>query len=565
MKRIKNIYPTCISFLLLILIWTYISTLSKNNLPMPFEVLKTLKSEYKILLLQLCVTLQEAFLGIVFSLVLALVIVYLTYISDLVKKILSPIIFISQCIPIIAIAPIIVLALGYGILPKVVIVILNCFFPICIPLITEVNEINQEQINLLKTMRASRNQIFKYVVIPSMRNSFFSGLKISITYSIISAVISEWLGGEHGIGIYITRAKKSYEMNKLIAAVLLICVISVLATKLIDLIQKKTFKSYSLIFMLFPIILIFLSSNIHNDTHSKNLFEIDMVLDYVPNTNHTGIYVADKLGFFNDEKIKVNIHQPPQDGASSLVLSGKAQFGIDFQDQLIPIIEKQDLAEKIMVLATIVQHNTATLISKNENSLSSINDLKEKRLAISSNPIDQKLFGFLTHNIKNVNFVITDVLDSIEALNGNIDVIPCYYGWDVIAAKIKGVNVKSLFYREIDESLDFYTPVIVANKNFVLENPDITKKFMRAISKGYTYAARHPFESAKLLCEAVPELSEKLIIESQKYLSSQYIADADCWGYIDKNRWNQFYEWIYENGISETKIYEKDVVYNDFL
>lgn len=564
MKKIKNTYPTCISFLLLILIWTFVSTISKNNLPMPFDVIQTVKSEYKILLLQLCVTLKEAFLGIVFSLVLALVVVYLTYISDFVKKILSPIIFISQCIPIIAIAPIIVLALGYGLLPKVVIVILNCFFPICISLITAMEKTNQEQINLLKTMRASRNQIFKYVVIPSMRNSFFSGLKISITYSIISAVISEWLGGEHGIGIYITRAKKSYEMNKLMAAVILICVISILATKIIDSLQKKTFKKHSLIFMLFSIFMIFLSNNMH-DTHSKNLFEIDMVLDYVPNTNHTGIYVADKLGFFNDEKIKVNIHQPPQDGASSLVLSGKAQFGIDFQDQLIPLIEKPDLAEKIMVLATIVQHNTATLISKNENSLSSINDLKEKRLAISSNPIDQKLFGFLTRNIKNVDFVITDVLDSIEALNGNIDVIPCYYGWDVIAAKINGVNVKNLFYREIDESLDFYTPVIVANKNFVLENPDVTQKFMRAISKGYTYAARHPFESAKLLCEAVPELSEKLVIESQEYLSKQYIADTDCWGYIDKNRWNRFYKWAYENGIAETKIYEKDVVCNDFL
>lgn len=445
MKKLKYTLTRTIIILLLFLIWHITSVKLDGKIPTPLEVLIAMGLEYKVLTYNLVFTLKEALVGLLFSILLVYFFTYISYLVPLIKKAFTPIVLLSQTIPFIAIAPIIVLAFGYGFLPKVIIVILNCFFPLCISLLNGMEDVNQDNVNLLKTMGANKNQIFRYVVTPSLRCYFFSGLKISVTYSIISAVIGEWMGGSLGIGIYITRAKKSYEMNKLIAAVVLICLVSILVSKVVDLIQKKTLRKWSITLVgIFSLLIIF-SSEVTPE--NKNLSVIDFCLDYTPNTNHTGIYVADKLGFFQEEGLKVNILQPPQDGASSLVASGKVQFGIDFQDQLSSMLENPKLSDEIKVVATIVQHNTAVLISKKQNRIKDIYDLSNKKLAISSSPIDQKLLGALARNVKNLEFIITDATDVITTLDTGIDVMCCYYGWDVIAAKKKNIDVNYLFYR----------------------------------------------------------------------------------------------------------------------
>lgn len=105
----------------------------------------------------------------------------------------------------------------------------------------------------------------------------------------------------------------------------------------------------------------------------------------------------------------------------------------------------------------------------------------------------------------------------------------------------------------------------MSNKKFINLNPDITRKFIRAVSRGYIYSVDHPDEAAKILCETVPELPYDLVLESQRYLSKEYLSDAKCFGYIDKNRWDAFYKWMFDNGITKTKIYERDVICNDYL
>ena len=139
-----------------------------------------------------------------------------------------------------AIAPLLVLWLGYGILPKVVLIVITCFFPMTIGLLSGFASADPDFIHMMRAMGASNWQIFRYVKLPSSAEQFFSGLRISASYSVVGAVISEWLGGFEGLGVYMMRVKKSYAFDKMFAVIFLISVISLILIKAVDLLKKKS-------------------------------------------------------------------------------------------------------------------------------------------------------------------------------------------------------------------------------------------------------------------------------------------------------------------------------------
>lgn len=129
----------------------------------------------------------------------------------------------------------------------------------------------------------------------------------------------------------------------------------------------------------------------------------------------------------------------------------------------------------------------------------------------------------------------------------------------------EGLETDYFAFADLNPVFDYYTPVVIANQEFLKEDPDTAKAFLQALSKGYEDAVKDPEEAAKILCAAAPELDEKLVLASQQYLADQYQADAKRWGYIDAKRWNDFYGWLNDNGLSETKIPENAGFTNDFL
>ena len=120
-------------------------------------------------------------------------------------------------------------------------------------------------------------------------------------------------------------------------------------------------------------------------------------------------------------------------------------------------------------------------------------------------------------------------------------------------------------FKDLNPVFDYYTPVIIANNDFLKENPDAAKAFLRAVKKGYEFAIEEPEQAAELLCKASPELDSELVKASQKYLADQYKAEEERWGYMDPERWNAFYDWLNENGLSEAKIPENAGFSNDYL
>lgn len=207
-------------------------------LPSPLQVVKAFIGDFPLLMKHTGYTLVEAFTGLGIGILLGLIVSLLMDRFPLFYQGVYPIIVITQTIPTIAIAPLLVLWLGYDMLPKVVLVVITSFFPVTVGLLEGFRSADSDMISLMRCMGANKWEIFKYVKLPGAATSFFSGLKISATYAMVGAVISEWLGGFWGLGVYMVRVKKSYSFDKMFAVIFLICIVSLLLMKGVELIQK---------------------------------------------------------------------------------------------------------------------------------------------------------------------------------------------------------------------------------------------------------------------------------------------------------------------------------------
>lgn len=197
-------------------------------LPSPVDVLKAFVNDMPILLHHASITLQEAIYGLIIGIIMAFVIATLMDRFPFIYKAVYPLLVITQTIPTIAIAPLLVLWLGFEMAPKIALVIITTFFPITISLLDGYRSTDIDAINLIRSMGGGRLKIFRYIKLPSAMNHFFSGLKVSASYAIVGAVISEWLGGFEGLGVYMTRVKKAYAFDKMFAVIIFISVISLL-------------------------------------------------------------------------------------------------------------------------------------------------------------------------------------------------------------------------------------------------------------------------------------------------------------------------------------------------
>lgn len=301
---------------------------------------------------------------------------------------------------------------------------------------------------------------------------------------------------------------------------------------------------------------------------TKNSKTITMVLDWTPNTNHTGIYVAQEKGYFKEAGLDVSVIQPPDNGATDLVASGGAEFGIDFQDTLAAAFSS-DSPLPVTAVAAILQHNTSGLISLKKKGIDSPGKLEGHSYATWDSPIEQAVLKNVVEkdggDFSRVKLISTYVEDIVAALHADIESVWIYYGWDGVKCDMEGLSTNFLPFADMDSTFDYYSPVIIGNNDYMKKNPDTTKAFLSAVKKGYEYAAGNPSDAADILLKAVPELDEKLVQKSQEYLSKQYIADAAQWGEIDANRWNGFYQWLNENKLVDNALDENAGFTMDYL
>lgn len=306
-----------------------------------------------------------------------------------------------------------------------------------------------------------------------------------------------------------------------------------------------------------------------NKETKEGLTKITFVLDWTPNTNHTGLYVADAKGYFEEAGLEIEIVQPPEGGAEMLVASGEAQFGVSFQDYLMPALVGEN-ALPIEAVAAIIQHNTSGIISRAGEGITSPKGMEGKKYATWELDLEKATIRQIMEadggDYDQIEMIPSTVTDEVSALRSkSVDAIWIFYGWAGIATEVAGLETDYFAFKDIDEVFDFYTPVIIGNSDWMKENEEITKAFLGAVKKGYEYAIEDPEGAAGILMEANPELDTEMVLRSQEYLKDQYKAEVEQWGYIDPARWNAFYNWINEKGLAESEIPENTGFTNEYL
>lgn len=296
---------------------------------------------------------------------------------------------------------------------------------------------------------------------------------------------------------------------------------------------------------------------------------IDLILDWVPNTNHTGIFVAEAMGFFEEAGVNVTVRRPPEGGGTELVGSGNAEFGISFQDTIAAPFEQ---GLPVTVVGTILNHNTSGIMSHVDAEIDAAADMAGKSYGTWNEPIETAIVQHIVEadggNFEDVQRVPNQADNSVIGLaNDMFDSAWIYYAWDGVMAEYQDVPTNFFYLTDYAEELDFYSPVIIANNAYLENKPEEAEAVMQAIKKGYQYTMENPEEAVDILIENAPELSEQrdFVLASQEWINQHYAETPEEWGHIDKNRWDTFYNWLYENELVNQDLTETDLFTNKYL
>jgi len=243
----KRLIPPALLIIALIITWqgiVMIFNIPKWLLPSPYDIVLALIGTAAVITPHVQQTIIETGLGLLASLFLGVGFAVLVDLSGMLKKALYPLLVASQTIPILAIAPLLIIWFGYGIMPKIIVVALICFFPITVNMADGLRSADPDLILLLRSMGASRFQIFSKVRLPGSLPSFFSGLKVAITYSVIAAIIGEWVGASKGLGIFMIRSANSFFTDRVFAAILITSFLSIIMFLLVEMIERASLPWY---------------------------------------------------------------------------------------------------------------------------------------------------------------------------------------------------------------------------------------------------------------------------------------------------------------------------------
>lgn len=292
------------------------------------------------------------------------------------------------------------------------------------------------------------------------------------------------------------------------------------------------------------------ASGSSEDASADGLTPVTVVLDWTPNTNHTGLYVALANGYFADQGLDVSIVQPPEDGAEALVASGSAQFGVSYQEN---VTQARQSDVPIVSIAAVIAHNTSGFASPVDRGITRPKDYEGHVYGGWGSPIEGAILSALVagdggdpSKVTNVDIGTTSV---IQAFQRDIDLGWVFEGWDVPLAQEQGLDLNLQLARDYDDALDWYTPVLISNEDVVADEPELAQSFVTAATQGYTYAIEHPTEAADVLLEQVPDLDAEQVHASQEYLADEYQSDSPEWGYQREEVWSGFSTWLEENGI----------------
>lgn len=297
----------------------------------------------------------------------------------------------------------------------------------------------------------------------------------------------------------------------------------------------------------------------------KALDRVTVTLDWTPNTNHTGLYVALEEGLYKNEGLDVRIVQPGQGYTDQIVASGKSEFGISYQEN-VTRARSENLP--LVSIAAVIQHNTSGFAALKSAGIKSPKDFEGKRYGSWDSPSEKAVLQAVMEKA-GADFskvkVISGIYDFFSTIGRDADFEWIYEGWDGIEAKLRNMELDYFALKDLEPALDYYTPVIVTNEELIKNNPELIKGFMRATAQGYAFAIANPDAAADILLKHAPELKPELVKASQQFLSSQYQAESPVWGYQETIVWQRFADWMIKHDLLAEDLDISNAFTNAFL
>ena len=299
---------------------------------------------------------------------------------------------------------------------------------------------------------------------------------------------------------------------------------------------------------------------------ADGLNNVTVVLDWVPNTNHTGLYVARDKGFYEEEGLNVEIILPGDAGSDKLVAAGNAEFGVSVQEN-VTLARSENVP--IVSIAAVIQHNTSGFAAPVDKQIRSPKDFEGKVYGGWASPVEEAMIDSLMQNEgadpSKVTSVSIGTADYFTAVKRDIDFAWIFYAWTGIEAELRNEPLDMIYLRDYAEELDYYTPVLITSEQIIADQPELVEAFMRATARGYQLAIDDPLAAAEVLIAAEPDLDEQLVKASQQWLSPMYQDDAPQWGEQKPEVWQSYLDWMISYGMLEEGLDLSKAFTNDFL
>ncbi len=292
-----------------------------------------------------------------------------------------------------------------------------------------------------------------------------------------------------------------------------------------------------------------------------------VMLDWVPNTNHTGLYVAQARGLYAAQNLGVTIVEPGTSGVEPAVASGAADFGVSYQEA-VTLARAESVP--LVSIAAVIQHNTSGFASPLDRRIRRPRDFEGKKYGAFGSETERQVLTALMEcdggDFSKIEFVDIGVTDFFVAWErGDVDFIWIFQGWDGIAAQQRGVELNFIGLQDNECIPDYYTPVIVTNEQMIADKPDVVQRFTRAVKQGYEFTIEQPLGAAKLLIDAAEGLDGELVRASQPWLSQRYAEGASRWGEQKQSTWTAYAQWLLDHGLLTRTINPADAFTNEFI
>ncbi len=296
------------------------------------------------------------------------------------------------------------------------------------------------------------------------------------------------------------------------------------------------------------------------------LTDVTVILDYIPNTNHTGMYVALDRGYYAEAGLNVQIIEPTEGATNTLVAVGKGDFGVAYQED-ITLAHAMDEPLPIRAIAALIQHNTSGFVSWAGKNITSVKDFAGKTYAGWGGPGEAAVLRAVMEaeglDFDTLTMVISD--GNFTSLEKDVDLMWFFEAWDSVICAMNGFELNYIPVRELDERLDYYTPVIITNEDMIANHPDTVRAFLEASRRGYLDAIADPEACAAVLNKYAPDYSLEMLTISQKYLADKFMEGSDRWGEMKQQVWDNYTDFMVEYGVLDAPIDSAELYTNDFL